>query len=119
VSAPSSLRLPASLAAWGQAGFADTCRDELAALDRRHLPLQAGLQRGGMVHDGPHTPLILDHHATPEAVVVRAGIVYGGIVAGCNCADDPSPIEPMPEYCEIEVRIDRASSLARIRLLED
>ena len=30
---------------------------------------------------------------------VKAGIFYTGIIAGCSCADDPTPIDELNEYC--------------------
>jgi len=38
---------------------------------------------------------------------VRAGVFYRGIIAGSCCIDDPTPVEPHEEYCELEFRIDR------------
>jgi hypothetical protein len=44
----------------------------------------------------------------------RVGVFFSGIVAGCRCADDPTPVEPQDEYCEFQFEIDRATDRAAI-----
>ena len=36
------------------------------------------------------------------------------LIAGCSCADDPTPVEPQPEYCEVELQIEKATGLTAI-----
>jgi hypothetical protein len=42
------------------------------------------------------------------------GIFYAGIITGCNCADDPTPVEAQKKYCEIHLTIDRTNAAANI-----
>ncbi|MEZ5541890.1 MAG: hypothetical protein R3F42_07590 [Pseudomonadota bacterium] len=46
----------------------------------------------------------------------RAGLFYTGIIAGCSCADDPTPVEEQAEYCVVDITIDRLTGAATIRL---
>jgi hypothetical protein len=100
------LRLPESLAAWGTPGFAATLKRELEGAGAQ-LPLQQGLTSTGYALDARIEVMPLGTEATPETVVAQVGVFYAGIVAGCNCADDPTPVEAQPEYCELRVAIDR------------
>jgi hypothetical protein len=100
------LRLPASLAAWGTPGFAAALKRELAGAGTQ-LPLQQGLSATGYALDGRIEAMLLGAEETTGEIVVKVGVFYAGIVAGCNCADDPTPVEPQPEYCELRIAIDR------------
>ncbi|WP_296802845.1 hypothetical protein [Thiolapillus sp.] len=50
-------------------------------------------------------------------ILVRAGLFYTGIIAGCSCADDPGPVEEQNEYCEISVTIGKHSGKASLTLI--
>lgn len=107
-----TLRLPLSLAAWGSPAFAATLKQELEAQDAGCLPLQQGLSTGSAVLDNGFSVMVLGAEATPEAIRVRLGVFFSGIVAGCSCADDPTPVEAQNEYCELVLTIDRAAATA-------
>lgn len=47
----------------------------------------------------------------------RAGIFYTGVIAGCSCADDPTPVDEQNEYCDVRVDIDKQTGEATIALL--
>jgi hypothetical protein len=55
----------------------------------------------------------------PDYIRVKAGIFYQGIIAGCSCADDPTPVGEQTEYCVVQFDIDKQTAEARITLLED
>lgn len=100
------LHLPDSLAAWGTPGFAAALKRELAGAGAR-LPLQQGLSATGYALDARIEVMLLGAEATAGEIVVKVGVFYAGVVAGCNCADDPTPVEAQPEYCELRIAIDR------------
>jgi len=54
-----------------------------------------------------------------DALRVRAGVFYKSVIAGCSCADDPTPINERAEYCELEFEIDRKTANARVSLLSE
>lgn len=105
--------LPASLRAWGTPDFAAVLKGELAA-QAAELPLQQALRSTSTVTDEPPTVLLLAARADAGCITAKVGIFFTGILAGCSCADDPTPIEPQTEYCELEIEIDRISGKARV-----
>lgn len=54
-----------------------------------------------------------------EYIRVKAGIFYQSIIAGCSCADDPTPIDTNQEYCVVQFIIDKSSSAAKVELIEE
>jgi hypothetical protein len=109
-------RLIRSIQAWGTPGFEAVLREEIAQLGAGVLPLQAGLTSGSIGLDDKVSATILGVTEGPDALRVRAGIFYTSILAGCACADDPTPENENAEYCQVELEIDRASGEARVRL---
>jgi hypothetical protein len=109
---PPPLDLAAALAAWGTPAFAGALK---AALEARGaaLPLQRGLAAGSVALDERIEVMYLGADEEPERLRVRVGVFFAGILAGCSCADDPTPVEPQNEYCELELLIDKASGEAR------
>lgn len=114
---PQTLRMPQALAAWGTDAFNDTVTRELAAIDHQLLPLQQLLQYGSNVVDRPSF-MILGCSADGEVIRVRTGVFFRSVLAGCSCADDPTPMDTHEEYGEFEVWIDRLSGVARLRTAE-
>lgn len=113
-SAPPMLRLPESLAAWGARHFDRVLKRELEGVDSRYLPLQQGLTASSIALDGPFEAMIISAAEDPGFIRVRAGIFYSGIIAGCSCPDDPTPVQPQGEYCEVLLAIDKSTAAATI-----
>jgi hypothetical protein len=111
--------MPATCEAWGRPDFASTFKREFEGIDPAWLPLQAGLAYSSAVADEPFHAILIATHANDSVLVLKVGVMYAGIIAGCNCADDPTPITPLPEYCVLEVRIDRTSTAVITTLLSD
>lgn len=109
------LHLPAALAAWGTPAFADALKRELAE-QAAALPLQQAVAATSVALDGGVEVMLIAAHAEEGCVVARVGVFFSGIVAGCNCADDPTPAEAQPEYCELVLALDRSSALANVSL---
>lgn len=113
------IRLPKSLNAWGTPEFRDVFLQEIAQLDAAELPLQQGLARSSHVTERPFQAMLLNASEDAGLLRVKAGIFYTGIIAGCSCADDPTPIDELNEYCVVEFHIDRTTAEARVTLLPD
>ncbi|MEW5788061.1 MAG: hypothetical protein AB1899_09425 [Pseudomonadota bacterium] len=113
------IRLPKSLAVWPGPEFRAVLKAEIEALDPDLLPLQAALTRTSHVSERPHGAVILASSEDGTHLLARVGLFYAGIIAGCSCADDPTPVDEISEYCEVELRIDRRTGQASVRLLED
>lgn len=106
-----------SLHAWQTPAFEETLRTELEALGVDQLPLQAGLRQGSHALADTVSASILGTTEDATAIHVKAGLFYRSLIAGCNCADDPTPDDELNEYCEIRVSIDRASGAVTLTLV--
>lgn len=113
------LKLPASASAWGTQEFRTRFKQEIGQLDPGLLPLQQGLTISSHVTDRPVQAIILAVSEEAGRIRVKTGIFYTGIVAGCSCADDPTPIDEQNEYCVLQFELDPATGEATVALLED
>jgi hypothetical protein len=102
--------------AWGTPDFPAVVKREIEALDPGELPLQQGLSTTSYVTGARHTAMIIATQEAADHIRVRAGIFYAGVVAGCSCADDPTPVEAQHEYCEILIEIDQRTAKTIITL---
>ncbi|WP_177418507.1 hypothetical protein [endosymbiont of Lamellibrachia barhami] len=108
------LKLTRSINSWNTPEFRDVLKDEIEQLDAEKLPLQQGLANSSYVGETPFRMMIIGVSDDSTAVRVHAGIFYAGIIAGCNCSDDPTPVDEQPEYCgEVEVVISKTTSGSR------
>lgn len=103
---------------WGTSRFNETLKTEIEQLKASQLPLQAGLSQSSYVSDEPFRVMIIGTNETASHIQVRAGIFYSGVIAGCNCADDPTPVEAQTEYCEVMFDIDRKSGETTVALAD-
>jgi hypothetical protein len=113
------IQLPESLNAWGTPEFRDVAKQEIERLDAAELPLQQGLARSSYVTERPFQAMVIGADDSSGPLRVKAGIFYTGIIAGCSCADDPTPIDEQTEYCVVQFDIDRATAAATVTLLEE
>lgn len=112
-------RLTKALDAWGSESFKAVLRKEIEQLSHHELPLQQGLSHSSQVSDEPFQAVILRVDETPQQILATASLFYSGVVAGCSCADDPTPIDTVTECCTLEIRIDKASAEANFLLRDD
>lgn len=113
------IRLPKSLNAWGTPEFKDVFSQEIAQLDATELPLQQGLTRSSHVTERPFQAMLLSASEDAGLLRVKAGIFYTGIIAGCSCADDPTPIDELNEYCVVQFDIDKTTAETTVTLLAE
>jgi hypothetical protein len=113
------IRLSRSLAACGTPALRDTLKQEIEALGAGDLPLQEGLSAGSYALDRDLRVMILALAEEPATIRVRAGVFFSSIIAGCSCADDPTPIDEQTEYCEVRIDIDRATGETTVALWPD
>jgi hypothetical protein len=113
------IRLPTSLNAWGTPEFKDVIRQEIAQMDATELPLQQGLTHSSHVTERPFQAMLLSATEDAGLLRVKAGIFYTGIIAGCSCADDPTPIDELNEYCVVRFDIDMKTAATTVTLLEE
>jgi hypothetical protein len=111
------IRLTNAITAWGSPGFEEILKREIEQLSLAQLPLQQGLSGSSHALDKDISVLILHTAADDTHIRVKAGIFYKGIIAGCSCADDPTPVNENTEYCEVQFAIDKTSGNTRVTLL--
>lgn len=113
------IHLQKSLKAWGTPGFETILKREIEQLDAAQLPLQQALALSSQVTERPFQAMVIGVREAPGVIRVKAGIFYTGVIAGCSCADDPTPIDEQSEYCVVQFDIDRATADATVTLLAE
>lgn len=111
--------LPKSLHAWKTPAFGDVLKQEIEQMDASTLPLQQGLAHSNYVTDRPFQAMIISVNEEAGLIQAKTGIFYTGVIAGCSCADDPTPIDEQTEYCVMRFDIDRSTAEATVTLLAD
>ncbi len=103
--------------AWGSADFNRCFKAEVEQLPTVDLPLQQALQHTSYVSSEPFTIMVLAASDDSALIHVKAGAFYSGIIAGCSCVDDPTPMSTVAEHCELQFDIDKHSGATTVTLL--
>lgn len=112
-----TMQLTATLSAWGTAAFEAVLKHELEQVEVQLLPLQAALTQSSFTSGANRSVRVISVADDAQCIRVKAGIFYTGIIAGCSCADDPTPVDEINEYCEVQLEIDKATAEATVTLL--
>ena len=107
--------LPRSRDSYGQPQFATSLKQELVAQDAFVELLQQAMQFGSCALLDEIQLMINNTRADAQQIHLQIGVFYHSIIAGCNCADDPSPVEKNNEYAEISITIDRQTAQAILK----
>ncbi len=114
--------LKKSLLAWQSDNsfddFNTALKNEIALLDSTLLPLQQGLRYSSYALDNKLSFTILSITTNEEDILVKVGIFYTGIIAGCNCADDPTPIDEYNEHCDALFCINKKTAITSVALID-
>jgi hypothetical protein len=113
------IRLSRALNSWKTPDFNHILKAEVGDIDHTLLPLQQGLSRGSYVGNSELSVIVLNAKEDNDYIRVKVGIMYSGIIAGCSCADDPTPLDEHPEYCELELDIDKLTAETSVTLLQN
>ena len=113
------IRLTKTLDAWGTPDFKDILKREIEQLDAGQLPLQQGLSTGSYAIDSNLQAMIIGVSEAAGCIHVTAGIFYSGIIAGCSCADDPTPVNEESEYCVVQLEIDKLTAETTVALVTE
>jgi hypothetical protein len=113
------ISLPESSRAWNSPHFDGIFKTEVGNMGADQLPLQQGLTSSSIALDHDLNVVILNKREAGGSAVVKAGIFYFGVEAGCSCADDPAPTQEQNEYCECLIQIDLANGEASVTLSGD
>ena len=109
--------LPASLQAWKTPAFNAVLKQEICSLYSKQLPLQQGLQNSSYAISDKLSIIVLETSEDETNIIVKAGLLYNGIIAGCSCSDDPTPTDETNEYCDALFTINKASAETSVSLL--
>ena len=112
-------RLIKTLNVWGSSDFKEALKKEIEQLDADQLPLQQGLSAGSHVQGDKFSTMILCTSEDEDFIHVKAGIFYNSIICGCACADDPTPVSELNEYCEVRLDISKKTAETMVTLLTD
>ncbi len=88
-------------------------------MDAGELPLQQSLSAGNYTMGDKFSVTILGVTEENDFLRARAGILYTSIIAGCSCADDPTPLSELNEYCEVQLDIDRKTGETTVALVPE
>lgn len=113
------IRLTKSLNVWGTPDFNDVLKKEMEQMDVDQLPLQQGLSTGSYAIADAIEVMIISVSEDAGCIRAKAGIFYAGIIAGCSCADDPTPVNEESEYCEVMIDINKLTAEATVALLAE
>lgn len=112
------LTLPQSVSAWHSPRFRQTLIEEIQGLGPDHPALQPLLQNGltqtSVVADSPFVVHLLSQREQDSRILAHLGLFYAGIIAGCSCADDPSPVDSLTEHCELLLDLSIATGEAHL-----
>ena len=108
------LILKNSADSWPSGDFRTTLKTELESLPTGRLPLQRCLTIGSHVLDAKPDIIILGIDDDGGIIRVRIGVFFNSIIAGCSCADDPTPIDPVNEYAELSVILNKQTGSATL-----
>jgi len=111
------IRLEKSLDAWGTPALKSVLKQELEQSGVEQLPLVEGMTHGSVPLDDTVEVMVQSVSETDEAICAKVGIFYKSVIAGCACADDPTPTDEVNEYCEVRLEIDKTTAEATIVLL--
>lgn len=113
------IKLDKSLRAWATPKFQAVLKQEIEQLGAENLPLQQGLSTGNYVSNTPFTVLVHNVTETEKVIRVKIGIFYQGIIGGCSCTDDPTPVSDINEYCEVHLEIDKVGAMTTVVLVAE
>ena len=110
-------KLGLSLQAWNTKDFNTVFKEEVCSLDADTLPLQQGLSGSSYANGDNLSISVLKVENENNKLFIKAGLFYTGIIAGCNCADDPTPVNENNEYCEVLFCINKKTAETTVSLI--
>jgi hypothetical protein len=105
-----------SLRAWKSDDFARILKSEIENLERGALPLEKGVSQGGVVDASELAVTVFGAADNGAAIQANVGVFFTEIVGGCSCGDEPVANDA---YCEMQIRIDKATADVEIFILSN
>ncbi|HQR03004.1 MAG: hypothetical protein JSR19_00930 [Proteobacteria bacterium] len=109
----SNLCFPFLPGLWPGPEFAPAFKEAIESLGSgADNPLLTALGGGFYPADTPLTVSLLEVEEQAELLVIRVGVFYEVLLAGCACGDEP---QAQSRYDEIEARLNRADGTLMLR----
>jgi len=108
-----------TLNAWNTPDFNNTLLSEIKAIDAELLPLQKALSQSSYVSNSDFNVVVLNTSDDESNIVVKTGVFFTGVIAGSCCSDDPTPIDEIQEYCELQFLIDKETADWSVALISN
>ncbi len=108
-------QLKNALKSWGSKDFKKVLKHEIEALNNNDLPLNQATCQGGIADDSNISALINSVTENDTQLLIKVGIFFNEIIAGCNCGDDPAAENT---YCELLVTINKNNAESDFTLQE-
>jgi hypothetical protein len=89
----------------------------IKSLSLEQLQLQQAVKNGSIALEEGITVMIISQQQNEDLLEIKIGIFFRSIIAGCNCADDPSPVETLEEYAEAWFSISKKDGSFSISLV--
>ena len=102
-------RLPDALRTWPGNNFPDVLKREIERLGATALPLAQATTPSSYLTNAPISVSVRQVTDTGTAIEANLGIFFTEIAASCGCGAEPME---HPGYCELRVRIDKATAEA-------
>ncbi len=112
------IRLTKAVNAWGKPDFNTVLKQDIEQISVDQLPLVQGLCSGNYVSGNQFSAMIISTADVDGFIRAKAGIFFKGILSGCSCADDPTPVEEQSEYCEVQFDINKKTAEATVTLTD-
>ena len=96
-----------ALASWPSQTFNDTIKSALLSLPGKNLPLDQFTNLTGFIDDKSIGYSILSSMETESHLQVKIGVFFKELLAGCNCSEDPQPID---SYAELLLLINKQTA---------
>ncbi len=109
--------LPLSLQALQHHQLPQVFKQEIKTIDARLLPLQQGLRYSSYANASNLSAIILNFKVEVNEILIKTTLFYTGIIAGCNCADDPTPIDEITECCDVLFTINKSTAATSVKLI--
>ena len=107
-----------AIAKSNSADFNNLLTQAILDMDMHQLPLQQALSQSSHVSDSKINVIILNTSTNESRIIAKVGVFYLGVIAGSCCSDDPTPVDEIQEYCELEFSIDKTTAEFSVTLLD-
>lgn len=82
------------------------------------LNLQTALRHGSYALADTLQLSILSRSCEEHGIELRVSAFFDSVIAGCSCADDPTPLDTVSEHCVLNVTLDKQRHDLRVEVVD-